>query len=161
MRSAVLDALTQIVPDEDQPRLANIETMLTGFLLGQDLRTKVLPRLGPGILAYLDAPSETDEQESCTRLEAGRAGGLAVPAGHGDQPGRSIRSARGDTVNDTGGGGRQRPADGAGHGGDGREASPGTVADHDSRRRRHDRDDPGPADPVCLRGRPCPQIDWS
>jgi hypothetical protein len=55
---ALWDALALIVPDEDQPRLTNIETVLTGLFLGQDLRSRVLPKLGPGILGYLDSPSE-------------------------------------------------------------------------------------------------------
>jgi hypothetical protein len=58
---ALLDALSQIVPDEDQLKLANFETMLTGLLLGQNVRDKVLPRLGPGVVAYFDTPSDTDE----------------------------------------------------------------------------------------------------
>ena len=59
---ALLDGLCQLVPTLDQPRLANIETALGGLLLGQDVRTQVLPRLGPSILAYLDTPPETDEE---------------------------------------------------------------------------------------------------
>ena len=69
---ALHDALSLIVPDEDQPKLANIETILTGLLLGQDLRTQILPRLGPGVLAYLDSPSEWDQ---------GGAGSSGPPAG--------------------------------------------------------------------------------
>jgi hypothetical protein len=57
---ALYDAICGIVPDLDQPKLANIETALTGLLLGQDLRTQILPRLGPGVLAYLDTPSERE-----------------------------------------------------------------------------------------------------
>jgi hypothetical protein len=60
--TAVLDAVTQIVPDRDQTKLANFESLLTGLLLGQDLRTKVLPLLGPGVIAYLDAPTNADDQ---------------------------------------------------------------------------------------------------
>ncbi len=56
---ALRDALDLIVPDEDQPKLINIETVLTGLFLGQDLRSKILPRLGPGVFGYLDSPSET------------------------------------------------------------------------------------------------------
>ena len=56
---ALRDALDLIVPDEDQPRLINMETVLTGLFLGQDLRSKILPRLGPGVFGYLDSPSET------------------------------------------------------------------------------------------------------
>jgi len=65
---ALHDALSRLVPEEDGPKLANLETVLTGLLLGQDLRTRVLPRLGPGVLAYLDTPSET-EQGTATHVE--------------------------------------------------------------------------------------------
>ena len=58
---SLLDAITQIVGDDDQPKLANLENLFTGLLLGQDLRTKVLPRLGPGVLAYFDTPPAPDE----------------------------------------------------------------------------------------------------
>jgi hypothetical protein len=58
---AFLDALSQIVTDEDQPKLASFETMLTGLLLGQDLRAKVAPRLGPGVLVYSDVPTDSEE----------------------------------------------------------------------------------------------------
>ena len=53
---AFIDAIAQIVPDEDQPRLSNIETVMSGLLLGHDLRTKVLPGIVPNILTYVDAP---------------------------------------------------------------------------------------------------------
>lgn len=56
---AMLDAIYQIVPDEDHPRLINAETIFTGLLLGQDLRSRVLPRLGPGVVGYFDAPPDT------------------------------------------------------------------------------------------------------
>jgi hypothetical protein len=56
---ALFDAISEVVPEEDRPRLANIEIVLSGLLLGQDLRTSVLPRLGPGLLAYLDSSAQT------------------------------------------------------------------------------------------------------
>lgn len=54
---AVYEAISQIVPAEDQPRLTNLGSVLTGVLLQQDLRTRILPRLGPGIFAYVDSPA--------------------------------------------------------------------------------------------------------
>jgi hypothetical protein len=69
---ALYDALSLLVPDDDAPRLANVETVLTGLLLGQDLRTRIVPRLGPGVLAYLDSPSDEDLRR--------RAGGEESPA---------------------------------------------------------------------------------
>ncbi len=58
---ALLDAISQIVPEEDHIRLVNLENLLSGLLLGQDLRTKILPLVGPGVVAYFDAPSEADD----------------------------------------------------------------------------------------------------
>ena len=58
---ALYEALLQIVPAEDRPKLSNLETVLTGLLLGQDLRTRILPQLGPGLLAYVDSPPEPDD----------------------------------------------------------------------------------------------------
>ncbi len=61
---AVYNVISQIVPEEDQPKLTNLDTVLTGVLMGQDLRTRVLPRLGPGIYAYLDSPPAAEEGRS-------------------------------------------------------------------------------------------------
>ena len=55
---AVFEALSEIVPDEDQPKLKNLEAVLTGLLLGQDLRTRILPQLGPSVIAYVESPPE-------------------------------------------------------------------------------------------------------
>jgi hypothetical protein len=63
---ALLDAVTRIVPEEDQVRLTNLETLLSGLSLGQDLRTRILPLVGPGILAYFDAPAEADGPANLT-----------------------------------------------------------------------------------------------
>ncbi len=56
--TALHDAIRMLVPEPDQPRLANFETILSGMLLGQDLTARVLPRLGPGAIAYLDSPGD-------------------------------------------------------------------------------------------------------
>ena len=50
------------MPDEDQPKLKNLETVLTGLLLGQDLRTRILPQLGPGVIAYVESPPDGFDQ---------------------------------------------------------------------------------------------------
>jgi hypothetical protein len=55
---ALIQALSQIVPDEDQPKLKNLESVLSGLMLGQDLRTQILPQLGPGIIAYVESPPD-------------------------------------------------------------------------------------------------------
>ena len=58
------DAITQIVPADDQPKLANLNALLTGVLLQQDLRGVILPRLGPGIFAYYDSPLAPEDGSS-------------------------------------------------------------------------------------------------
>jgi hypothetical protein len=77
--SAVLDAITQIVPDDDQPRLANLQTLASGLLLGQDLRTQVLPRLGPGVVAYLDTAVEPNEPGDMPGAPGHAPAGLSFP----------------------------------------------------------------------------------
>jgi hypothetical protein len=62
--AAVLAAISRIVPEEYQPRLSNFEAVLNGVLMGQDMRTQVLPRLGPGVFAYYDSPAGLDEGKS-------------------------------------------------------------------------------------------------
>jgi hypothetical protein len=57
--AAAFDAFAQVVGDEDRSKVDNIQTLLTGLLLGQDLRSKVLPRLGPAMVAYVDAPFDS------------------------------------------------------------------------------------------------------
>jgi hypothetical protein len=57
--SALHNAVLQAVPEEKQSRIANIDIILTGLLLGQDLVDRILPCLGPGVVGYLDAPDET------------------------------------------------------------------------------------------------------
>jgi hypothetical protein len=68
--SAVFEALSEIVPDEDQPKLKNLAAVLTGLLLGQDLRTRILPQLGPSVIAYVEAPPDG--------FDEGRAGATPV-----------------------------------------------------------------------------------
>ncbi len=56
--TALFGALAQIMADLDQPKIANLEKLLSGLLLGLDVREQVLPQVGPGILVYLDSPSD-------------------------------------------------------------------------------------------------------
>ena len=92
---AFFDAIAQIFPDEDQPRLTNIETVLTGLLLGHDVRNTVLPGLGPGVLAYLDTPLDTEEQGRAPDSKPAAVAGwpfplvMVVSLGGGSGPGGS------------------------------------------------------------------------
>jgi hypothetical protein len=56
--AALYQSLVRLVPAADQPRLASFEKVLTGILLGQDLRSRILPGLGPRALAFVDAPAQ-------------------------------------------------------------------------------------------------------
>jgi len=47
-----------VVPASEQPRLANAEIALKGLLLGQEPRTRILPALGPQVLACAAAPAD-------------------------------------------------------------------------------------------------------
>lgn len=51
-------SLAGLVPERDRPKLEKLETIIGGLLLGLDLRTRVLPALGPRIIACLDAPAD-------------------------------------------------------------------------------------------------------
>jgi hypothetical protein len=56
--ASVYQTITRLVPEPDQPRLANFETALRGIFLGQDLGTRILPGLGPRVLALIDEPAD-------------------------------------------------------------------------------------------------------
>jgi len=56
--AALYKFFLQLVPDSEQPRLTNAEIALKGLFLGQDPRTRILPALGPHILACADAPAD-------------------------------------------------------------------------------------------------------
>jgi hypothetical protein len=55
---ALYKALAQLVPEQDRPRLEGIEAVLRGILLGQDLRSRILPALGPRVTAFVEAPAD-------------------------------------------------------------------------------------------------------
>ena len=54
---AILDGVRALVPDSEQAKLENLLEVARGMLLGLDLKSAVLPRLGPRMLAYIEPPS--------------------------------------------------------------------------------------------------------
>ncbi len=56
--TAIFRLIEQVVPETEHTRLASAEAVLKGLLLGQDLRTRILPCLGPRVLAFVDTPIE-------------------------------------------------------------------------------------------------------
>ena len=96
---ALLDALSQLVPASDQPKLTNIQTVLSGLLLGQDLNTQILTRLGPSVLAYFDTPREEEEQGTTPAKSQPPSGWLfplvtVVSLGSDRRPARPLQSCR-------------------------------------------------------------------
>ena len=53
---AVADILARVARRARRPKRENLRLSLNGLLLGLDARADVLPRLGPGTLAYVEAP---------------------------------------------------------------------------------------------------------
>jgi hypothetical protein len=74
---ALSDVIRTVVSHEDQPKLANFETILTGLLLGQDAKTRVFPGLGPGAIAYLDVPEQILEESP--KAEPRQSQNLSLP----------------------------------------------------------------------------------
>ncbi|APW63738.1 hypothetical protein [Paludisphaera borealis] len=48
--------LLGFVPEADQPKIAKLETLADGLFLGLGVRRRVLPALGPRVVAYLEPP---------------------------------------------------------------------------------------------------------
>ena len=81
--ASLYKTIIQLVPEPDQPRLANFETAVSGIFLGEDLRTRILPE--PGLQGH-------GLSRRTYRLGLGHqpgAGPLAVSHGHGGRSGRS------------------------------------------------------------------------
>jgi hypothetical protein len=70
---ALREAVFQLVPADSQQRVHNLESVASGLLLGQDLRTRILPALGPSLIAYLDSPLEPQTKVAGPDPPAGRA----------------------------------------------------------------------------------------
>jgi hypothetical protein len=94
--SALREAVFQIVPEPEHTRLGNLEAVLTGLLLGQDFSTRILPCLGPGMVAYLDATIESAEapENSGPAARRGWLFPLVVVLGFTEEPGRTAASGR-------------------------------------------------------------------
>jgi hypothetical protein len=76
--AAIMDGIRMIIPEEDQPKLANLETILSGVLLGQDFKSRILPALGPTAIAYIDVPA--DFLKRATNPPSKPAGSAPMPA---------------------------------------------------------------------------------
>jgi hypothetical protein len=57
---AAVALLERLVPEGERPRFEALAIVASGLLMGRDPRREVLPALGPGAVAYVDASPETD-----------------------------------------------------------------------------------------------------
>ena len=117
---------------------SNLEKLLGGLLLGQDLRTRILPQLGPGVIAYVESPPEAldagtsatarrhaassrpfaqvlvaslrNEQPAGGRIRCRAAGGATAAARNRKRPAHACFPWRRSTRNGTTAGRRSRPA---------------------------------------------------
>lgn len=74
---ALIDSLT---PDAGKAKLQNLAEVLRGALLGRDLATAILPNLGPGLLAYAEAPQNGDSKGGVPMVLAIQVGDSGVAA---------------------------------------------------------------------------------
>lgn len=56
--------LEDVIPDADRPQVENLRLAFSGILLGQDIKAEILPHLGPGVTAYLEARGDGDPKLS-------------------------------------------------------------------------------------------------
>jgi hypothetical protein len=73
---ALVDELTTFVPEAERIKLENLKVALGGIFLGRDLGKEILPRIGPGVVAYLgslDGPDLAMAAELEPNSEVGAA----------------------------------------------------------------------------------------
>ncbi len=92
--TALREAIDRVTPEGDHQRLRNMEALATGLLLGQDLASRVLPVLGPGVIAYLDAPADDGEKAQATPGR-GRLFPVVLVVDLAGDPGRANQPTRG------------------------------------------------------------------
>lgn len=59
--SAAGDWALGLVPEAERGRAESVLAVLQGIFLGLDIRSEILPRLGPGLLAYVGEPDGPEE----------------------------------------------------------------------------------------------------
>jgi hypothetical protein len=80
---AMLTAFRSLVPESEQPRIENLIVALDGILLGRDLGMEILPHLGPGALAYVEAPENDVNADTPQDHKLAKV----VVIGHDNSPG--------------------------------------------------------------------------
>ncbi|MGP0064573.1 MAG: hypothetical protein ACLQGP_13370 [Isosphaeraceae bacterium] len=87
--SALREAVFQLIPSDSQQRVSNLESLATGLLLGQDLGSRILPALGPGVIAYIDSPHDPKTKADGSGPTPGRGSlfPVVVVVGFSQEPG--------------------------------------------------------------------------
>jgi hypothetical protein len=55
---ALHDLIVASVPDEDRAEVEALNEVVRGLMLGKDPRSEILPSIGPGLVAWVDAPPD-------------------------------------------------------------------------------------------------------
>jgi hypothetical protein len=93
--TALREAVFQLVPPDTQQHAQNLESLATGLLLGQDLCTRILPAVGPGLTAYVDAPEEHPTKPAGSGPPRGRSPLFPVVVVIGLSPDRHVPQREG------------------------------------------------------------------
>jgi hypothetical protein len=56
------DAISSLVSELGQAKFDNVFEIFRGLLLGREIRSAVLPNLGPGVLTYIEAPRQGESK---------------------------------------------------------------------------------------------------
>jgi hypothetical protein len=65
---AVEEMIRDIIPARDRGKLDTILLCLTGLCLGQDMKSAILTRLGPAVLAYVDVAPDADSRSRASLI---------------------------------------------------------------------------------------------
>ncbi len=75
--SAIVEAALKLVPPAAKPKLDAALLAASGLLMGRDARADVLPKIGPGVLAYVVPPTGPDDARFPVVFAVELADGLA------------------------------------------------------------------------------------
>lgn len=90
---AILDAVRALVPDSETATLDNLLEVARGILFGLDVKSEVLPHLGPRVLAYVEPPYLAGGSLHLPVVASLDVGGEPGPRGVAAALGNALRGA--------------------------------------------------------------------